>query len=244
MKRFEIGPNLPNYFKGIDKLEAKLSLSQELDLAKRIQDGDETAFTKLVEANLKFVVTLANDFIGMGVGIEDLIQAGNMGLMKAARKYTPDKQVKFITYAQFWIRKYLNGELCANGRIVRLPINQEYDIFKRKKKGEDVNLSNVDLDKPIGDDGHNTIGDIALSTGMPEPFKNKEQDELVNSLLNTLNDKQRNIVDMFFGLSEDKLTMKEIADRLEITPVEVSKVLRSAKNIMRKHSKICETYLQ
>ena len=65
----------------------------------------------------------------------------------------------------------------------------------------------------------------------------------VNEVKNLKSTIQRNIVDMFFGLSEDKLTMKEIADRLEITPEEVSKVLRSAKNIMRKHSKICETYL-
>ena len=142
-KRFETSESLPQYFKDIEGVSSPLTKAEELQLAARIQKGDELALNRLVQANLKFVVTLANKFIGMGLSIDDLIQEGNAGLIEAARRFTPDKDVKFITYAQFWIRKRLNLSLCEYGRTVRLPVNQEYDIYKRKMKGEDINLRNV-----------------------------------------------------------------------------------------------------
>jgi len=103
--RFETSAGLPQYFKSLDGLARPLSKCEEGALADRIQLGDDEALNSLVTANLKFVVTLANKFIGMGLPIDDLIQEGNAGLIEAARKFTSDKDVKFITYAQFWIRK-------------------------------------------------------------------------------------------------------------------------------------------
>lgn len=233
-KRFETADGLPQYFKSIESVAKPLSKAEELVLADRIQAGDEEALDALVTANLKFVVTLANKFIGMGLSIDDLIQEGNAGLIEAARKFTSDKDVKFITYAQFWIRKRLNLSLCDYGRIVRLPVNQEYDIYKRKMKGEEINLSNVQIDKPIGEDGDNTIGDIMLRTDFDDPFENEETNRVLTRLLSKLRPTELEIVQLFYGLVGDGLSTKEIAEQVGKTPAEVNRALKVARAQMRK----------
>lgn len=236
-KRFETTESLPQYFKSIDNVAVPLSKTEELELAARIQAGDELAINQLVTANLKFVVTLANKFIGMGLSIDDLIQEGNIGLIEAARKFTADKDVKFITYAQFWIRKRLNLALCDHGRIVRLPVNQEYDIYKRKMQGEDINLSTVQIDKPVGEDGDNTIGDIMLRTEFQDPFEGDETNRVLTRLLAKLRPTEREIVELFYGLVGDGLSTKEIAEQVGKTPAEVNRALKVARAQMRKEIK-------
>ena len=233
-KRFETTDGLPQYFKSIELVAKPLSKTEELALADRIQAGDKQALDALVTANLKFVVTLANKFIGMGLPIDDLIQEGNAGLIEAARKFTSDKDVKFITYAQFWIRKRLNLSLCEYGRIVRLPINQEYDIYKRKMKGEEINLSNVQIDKPVGEDGDNTIGDIMLRTDFADPFENDDTNRVLTRLLSKLRPTEREIIELFYGLVGDGLSTKEIAQQVGKTPAEVNHALKVARAQMRK----------
>lgn len=237
--RFETAEGLPQYFKNLDKLEGPMSKQEEQALAIRIQAGDERALNSLVEANLKFVVTLANKFIGMGLPIDDLIQEGNAGLIEAARKFTADKDVKFITYAQFWIRKRLNLALCEYGRTVRIPVNQEYDLYKRKMKGEEINLTNIALDKPIGEDGDNTLGDIMLKTPFADPFEKQEQTRLIQKLLSGLKESDREIVELFYGLVGDGLSTKEIADQVGKTPAEVNRALKVARAKMRKEVGVC-----
>ena len=234
-KRFETAEGLPKYFKELDGLASPLTKADELHLAQLIQAGDETALIALVQANLKFVVTLANKFIGMGLSIDDLIQEGNLGLIEAARKFTADKDVKFITYAQFWIRKRLNLALCEHGRTVRLPVNQEYDLYKRKMRGEEVNLHNVELDRRVGDDeGSNTVGDLILKAHDADPFESAEQTRLVNRLLDKLKDSDREIVRLFYGLEGDGMSTKEIAEQVGKTPAEVNRALKVARAQMRK----------
>jgi RNA polymerase primary sigma factor len=233
-KRFETTEGLPQYFKSIEAVAKPLSKAEELALADRIQAGDELALNSLVTANLKFVVTLANKFIGMGLSIDDLIQEGNAGLIEAAQKFTSNKDVKFITYAQFWIRKRLNLALCDHGRIVRLPVNQEYDIYKRRMKGEEINLSNVQIDKPVGEDGDNTIGDIMLRTDFSDPFEMEETNRVLTRLLSKLRPTELEIVQLFYGLVGDGLSTKEIAEQVGKTPAEVNRALKVARAQMRK----------
>lgn len=233
-KRFETTEGLPQYFKSIESVAKPLSKAEELVLADLIQAGDELALNSLVTANLKFVVTLANKFIGMGLSIDDLIQEGNAGLIEAAQKFTSDKDVKFITYAQFWIRKRLNLALCDHGRIVRLPVNQEYDIYKRRMKGEEINLSNVQIDKPVGEDGDNTLGDIVLRTDFDDPFEMEETNRVLTRLLSKLRPTELEIVQLFYGLVGDGLSTKEIAEQVGKTPAEVNRALKVARAQMRK----------
>lgn len=237
-KRFETAEGLPNYFKEIQKDAALLTKEEERELAIRIQNGDQRALDRLVTANLKFVVTLANKFIGMGLSIDDLIQEGNAGLIEAAMKFSAEKDVKFISYAQFWIRKRLNLALCEYGRTVRLPVNQEYEIYKRKMAGEEINLRNVELDRPIdsSDEGSTTIGEVLCSVDpeVYQNFENLEKKRTVEKLLKNLKDEDRQIVELFYGLVGDGLSVKEISAQTGKTEAEVGRSLKVSRAKMRK----------
>lgn len=235
-KRFETSETLPKYFHDI-RGSKPISKEDEVILANRIKEGDEAALNLLVEANLRIVVTIANDFIGLGLSLDDLIQEGNLGLIHAARQFDPTKGVKFISYAQYWIRKYLNNALGTVGRAVRLPMNQEYEIYKAKKRGEDINLTTVRLDQPVGEEGDNTLGDLLLSVE-PEAIYSLEQedkDRLVKGLLDKLTAKDKEIIELFYGLTgEDPMTMNEIADVKSLQSSEVGLALKNARSHMRK----------
>jgi RNA polymerase primary sigma factor len=101
-----------------------LSKEEELELGRRVQLGDESAFRTLVESNLRFVVKVALRYQGCGLSLLDLINEGNLGLLEAARRYSPDRGVKFITYAVWWIRQAIMQALAAGGGAVRLPIRK------------------------------------------------------------------------------------------------------------------------
>jgi RNA polymerase primary sigma factor len=236
-RRFETTESLPTYFKEIQAEGSPLSKAEEKELAIKIQAGDQRALDKLVNSNLKFVVTLANKFIGMGLPIDDLIQEGNIGLIEAALKFSGEKDVKFISYAQFWIRKRLNLALCEYGRTVRLPVNQEYDIYKRKMKGEDINLRNVELDRPLdsSDSDSTTLGDVLCVVG-PEvyaEFEKAEKTKTVNALLGKLKHEDRAIVELFYGLVGDGMSVKEIAEQTGKTVPEVGRSLKMSRAKMK-----------
>jgi RNA polymerase primary sigma factor len=124
-----------NVYKGVSddalgaylKRIAQVSLlkkEQELILGKAIQRGDEKALTQLVEANLRFVVKVALRYRGCGLSLSDLINEGNIGMLEAARRYSPDYNVKFITYAVWWIRQAIMQALAVGGGAVRLPLRK------------------------------------------------------------------------------------------------------------------------
>jgi len=114
---------LGTYIRRISRIPL-LSKEEELKLGARLQGGDERAFRRLVEANLRFVVKVAMRYRGCGLSLLDLIHEGNLGLLEAARRYAPEHQVKFITYAVWWIRQALLRALAAGGSAVRLPIRK------------------------------------------------------------------------------------------------------------------------
>jgi RNA polymerase primary sigma factor len=239
--RFETSDSLPAYFKRLDKLQKALTKDEERALAARIQaggrDGD-LALNSLVEANLKFVVTMANKFIGLGLPIDDLIQEANIGLIIAAQKFKPDSTVKFITYAQFHVRKRLNLSLCEHGRTVRLPVNQEYDLYKKRMAGESYNLSNVEIDKPVGEDEDGTLGDLILYTDPESRLEKQEELAYLNRLLSKLKDQDREIVELFYGIVSDRpdgkgLSTKEIAELVEKTVPEVNRSLKVSRHKLR-----------
>jgi RNA polymerase primary sigma factor len=111
------------YLKRIAKFRL-LPKDQEVELAKAIQRGDEGALNKLVEANLRFVVKVALGYRGCGLSLPDLINEGNVGLLEAARRYSPDYNVKFITYAVWWIRQAIMQALAVGGGAVRIPLRK------------------------------------------------------------------------------------------------------------------------
>jgi len=133
-----------------------LTREEEVDLARRIQSGDRLAREKLVRSNLRFVVSIAKKYAGNGVPLEDLINDGNVGLVKAAERFDPERGFKFISYAVWWIRQSILVAVSENSRIIRLPMNRVGLAQKASKAsrqleqdlGRDVNLD--DLAKELG----------------------------------------------------------------------------------------------
>lgn len=121
------------YLKDIS-VKKLLTLEEERELAKRIKDdGDDEARKKIIESNLRLVVSIAKRYVGNGVSLSDLIQEGNMGLMKAVNKFDPSKGFRFSTYASWWIRQSVVRSLAEKGRSIRLPVHQNETLVQYKK---------------------------------------------------------------------------------------------------------------
>jgi RNA polymerase primary sigma factor len=114
---------LDKYFNDISKIEL-ISPEREAELAGRIQKGDEEALNELVQANLRFVVSVAKQYTSHGLSLSDLINEGNVGLMKAARRFDPSRGFRFISYAVWWIRQSILSAVLEYSRMVRLPVNK------------------------------------------------------------------------------------------------------------------------
>jgi RNA polymerase primary sigma factor len=120
---------LPDYFARIDKGKL-LTHREEIDLSKRAKAGDEKARHKLIEKNLRLVISVAKKYRGMGLPFEDLIQEGNLGLMKAVEKYDPDRGWRFSTYATWWVRQAVQRAVADKGRTIRVPVHMGEKIRK------------------------------------------------------------------------------------------------------------------
>lgn len=175
---------LASYLSGIVKIPL-LEKEEELKLGTAIQRGDERAFKKLVEANLRFVVKVAMQYQGGGLSLADLINEGNLGLLEAARRYSPDHNVKFITYAVWWIRQAIMQALARNGSPVRFPLRKIREVSRFKELRAD--LAQALQAEPTGQDlveelhlSPEEVDDLLARSARPSSFSDDipEQERL------------------------------------------------------------------
>ncbi len=199
--------SLDKYLHDIGKLEL-LSAEKEVELAKRIRKGDQEALELLVKANLRFVVSVSKQYQNQGLSLPDLINEGNLGLIKAAQRFDETRGFKFISYAVWWIRQSILQALAEQSRIVRLPLNkigsinkinkafnkleQEYqrdptieEISELMESSTDLieealsfNNIHVSMDAPLRDEEVTNLYDIMLNEDSPSP----DTDLINNSL--------------------------------------------------------------
>jgi len=182
-------PSLEKYFSDISKVDM-VTAEEEAALAKRIRRGDQSAVERLTKANLRFVVSVAKQYQFQGLSLSDLINEGNMGLIRAAKKFDETKGFRFISYAVWWIRQSIMQALADQSRIVRIPLNkvglsskvnkaaqQLEQNFEREPTAEEIseyldmdieevsstmnfNSRHLSIDSPIGEEGDGTMIDI------------------------------------------------------------------------------------
>ena len=181
---------LDQYLKEIGQIDL-VTPAEEAELARKIKQGDEDALLKLTRANLRFVVSIAKKFQGQGLHLTDLINEGNYGLIKAAKRFDETRGFKFISYAVWWIRQSILQALAEQGRVVRLPLNQIGTISKIRKSSarlaqeheRDPNLEELATDLQIDiEKVRSAMQRTARHLSMDAPFN--EDDE--NSLLDVL----------------------------------------------------------
>jgi len=256
-----------------------LKPEEEIELAPKIRQGDRRALNKLCKANLRFVVSVAKDYQGQGLPLPDLINAGNLGLIKAAERFDETRGFKFISYAVWWIRQSILQSLAEQSRMVRIPINrvstiskirQAADKFQSEKqrtpndeeiaKTTGVKVKEVSeafrisrptysLDAPFREGETNslidTIEDDKQNT--PDAFLLDESlKEQINSVLDTLTDRERDVIKMYFGIDREyALTLNEIGDKLNLTRERIRQIKEKAiKRLAHKsRSELLRSYL-
>ena len=225
---------LAAYLREIAKLP-RLTPEEERELGSRIQqERDEAAIARLVESNLRFVVSYAKRYRGLGVSLLDLIHEGNLGLIEAAKRFDPSRNVKFITYAVWWIRESMMHALSDQTRAFSFPPK----LFATLG----ISTDDVSLNDPVTADGSRQVADTLAQEQVPpiedEMIHQSDLDELA-SALSELDGKELEIVRLRFGLEDDEpRTLQEIGDRLHLSRERVRQIESRAKDKLRRSTKL------
>ncbi|MFN4081633.1 MAG: RNA polymerase sigma factor RpoD/SigA [Saprospiraceae bacterium] len=184
--------SLEKYLQEIGKVDL-LTPEEEVDLAKRIKQNDQAALEKLTKANLRFVVSVAKQYQNQGLSLSDLINEGNLGLIKAAQRFDETRGFKFISYAVWWIRQSILQALAEQSRIVRLPLNKVGSLnkinkafseleqqYEREPSAEEL----AELLEISSDEVETTLGVAARHVSMDAPFVEGEDNSLLDVLEN------------------------------------------------------------
>ena len=258
--------------------EDLLSVDEEVELAQRIRKGDREALEKLTKANLRFVVSVAKQYQNQGLSLPDLINEGNLGLIKAAEKFDETRGFKFISYAVFCLKKRILQAIAEQSRIVRLPLNQVGSVNKINRvlnrfeqenerrpsieeiadkvdlpqdKIEDamkVNNRHVSVDAPFVDGEDNSLLDIMVNDDAPMADRALVMESLreeINRALLTLNERERNIIEAFFGINQPEMTLEEIGEKFNLTRERVRQIKEKAIRRLRHNTKnkLLKSYL-
>ncbi len=268
---------LDKYLQEIGK-EEMISVEEEVELAQRIRKGDRKALERLTKANLRFVVSVAKQYQNQGLSLPDLINEGNVGLIKAAEKFDETRGFKFISYAVWWIRQAILQAIAEQSRIVRLPLNQVGSVNKinkvlckfeqeherrpsveeisesldlpQDKVDEAMNASSrhVSVDAPFVDGDDNSLLDVLTDDDAPMADRALLVESLkaeINKALKVLNDRERGVIEAFYGINQPELTLEEIGTKFGLTRERVRQIKEKAIRRLRTttNNEILKTYL-
>ena len=202
---------------------------QEVSLARRIHKGDEEALENLVQANLRFVISVAKEYQGQGLPLQDLISEGNLGLIKAAQRFDETRGFKFISYAVWWIRQSILQALAEQSRVVRLPLNRVGAINKvgralealEKEYGREPSMDEIATKMEISTvDVADVFKTSARHLSLDEPFKEDEG----NSLLDVLESDRYEPPDGDLMRDSLKTELTKVLDTLKAREAEIVKL--------------------
>ena len=258
------------YLKEIGRVDL-LSADDEIQLAERIEQGDEEAKRRLAEANLRLVVSIAKRYVGRGMLFLDLIQEGNMGLIKAVEKFDYRKGFKFSTYATWWIRQAITRAIADQARTIRIPVHMVETINKLirvqrqllqdlgreptpEEIAEDMDLTPekvreilkiaqepVSLETPIGEEDDSHLGDFIEDQDATSPSEHAAYEllkEQLEDVLDTLTDREENVLRLRFGLDDGRTrTLEEVGKVFGVTRERIRQIEAKALRKLRHPSR-------
>ena len=260
---------LDKYLQEISK-EELISVEEEVELAQRIRKGDNKALERLTRANLRFVVSVAKQYQNQGLSLPDLINEGNVGLIKAAEKFDETRGFKFISYAVWWIRQSILQAIAEQSRIVRLPLNQVGSANKinrilskfeqenerrpsveeisdhldmpKDKIDEAMSVSghHISVDAPFTEGEDNTLLDVLVGDDIPSTDRDLVMESLraeINTALKGLTVRERNVIEAFFGINRQEMTLEEIGTKYGLTRERVRQIKEKAIRRLRENTK-------
>jgi RNA polymerase primary sigma factor len=261
--------SLEKYLSDISK-EEMVSPDEEILLAKKIREGDEAALDRLTRANLRFVVSVAKQYQNQGLTLPDLINEGNLGLIKAAKRFDETRGFKFISYAVWWIRQSILHSISEHSRIVRLPVNQLGSLskinkaftkleqeFEREPSLEELSqitemtidkISNafristkqVSVDAPLLNGEESSLLDILQNKEVAQAdtiMMNHSLKKEIEHSLSYLDEKERDVITLFFGLDTDEsYTLEEIGEKYDLSRERVRQIKEKALSKLRLRS--------
>ena len=208
--------------------------AEEVRLAQGIRVGDAECLDKLVRSNLRFVVSVAKKYQNQGVSLSDLINEGNLGLIRAAHKFDETKGIKFISYAVWWMKAYITKAINETGSMIRLPANQCLRVRKALKESAQgkemdeavkglmqVSGRGLSFDAPLGDDTKTTFQEVLRDASIAdagEEVDREDAGELVREILSELPEREAQVINGLFGMDQNApLTLREVGQDLNIS---------------------------
>jgi len=252
---------IQHYLKDIRRIKV-MTPDREKELAVKMKADHtpkrerEKIESELLVGNLRFVITVAKQYQNQGLDLSDLIAEGNLGLMKAIKNFDWNKDLRFISYAVWWVKQSIIQSLNDNARTIRLPVNVVQDLHKAKKEiaitGKELELkfsslpSMIDLDMTINDEGDTLVDKIANPNALAPDAGFNTKDMLKNkliSLLNVLDEREKVIIEDYFGLSGTPRTLEDIGGDFGLTKERVRQIKERALRRLRNESSELFDYL-
>ena len=211
--------------------ESLLSAEEERDLSERILKGDEKALNRLVEANLKFVVSIANQYKGKGLQMEDLVSEGNIGLLKAAGRFDASKGTRFVKYAVVHVRQQIEKAISQQVGLYQLPRDVKQEAAARLQSYP------LSVDAPLGHRTNMSLLSVIVNQDAPladERVHSESIEDAIEYALSALDERESRVVNAFFGINQEHETMAEIAEDMDLKRERIRQIRDKAVRKLRK----------